>query len=107
MKRGWLKRLLRLLTVMLFLAFGIGLFAYFNLRDVVVWYANRGNPRLELDVRRTSLRWNGIELSDVVLKLRENNEEVVRIPSARIGFSWSDLGRTVGHAAWPSQFGSR
>jgi hypothetical protein len=93
MKRGWLKRLLRLLTVMLFLAFGIGLFAYFNLRDVVVWYANRGNPRLELDVRRTSLRWNGIELSDVVLKLRENNEEVVRIPSARIGFSWSDLGQ--------------
>ena len=96
MKRGWRKRLLRLLTVLFFLAFGIGLYIYLNLRDVVVWYANRENPRLELDVRRASLRWNGIELSEVPLKLRENNEEVVRIPSARIGFSLSGGGYASG-----------
>src|SRR5262245_53525022 len=93
MKRGWLKRLLRLVAVLAFIALGVALYAYLNLRDVVVWYANRGNPQLELDVRHASLRWNGIELGDVILKLRATNGEVVRIPSARIRFSWSDLGQ--------------
>ena len=91
MKRRWLKRLLVVAAVLVLVTLGAGFYAYINLRDVVVWFANRGDPRLVLDLRRAALHWHRLELSDVVLRLRESNEEVVRIDSAAIGFSWRDL----------------
>src|SRR5436189_3924659 len=91
MKKRWLKWLLYAAVLLVFLALGVGLYAYLNIRDIVVWYANRENPRLVLDLRAASLRWNRIELSDIVLKLRDNNQEVVRIDSADISFSWDRL----------------
>lgn len=93
MKRRWLRRLLVFAAIVLFVTVGVAFYVYLNLRDIVVWYANRENPQLVLQLRSATLHWNRIELSDVTLKLRENNEEVVRIPSAKIGVSWSDIGQ--------------
>src|SRR6476660_1431689 len=92
MKKRWLKRLLVLTALLLFVILGTAFYVYINLREIVVWYANRQYPELVLELRGAALRWSHIEFSDVVLKLRENNEEVVRIPSAKIGFSLIDLG---------------
>src|ERR1044071_3072213 len=91
MKRRWLKRLFLVATVLILVALGTGFYLYINLRDVVVWFANRGHPRLVLDLHGAAMHWNRMELSDLVLKLRENNEEVVRIDSAALEFSWRDL----------------
>ena len=68
-----------------------GLYVYSNFRDVVVWFANRGHPQLVVSVRHATLHWHRAELSDVVLKLRDNKEDVVRIDSAVINFSWRGL----------------
>ena len=46
-RRRWWKRL-RILGTILLLA---GLLAYLNIRGIVVWFANRGNPPLILDLR--------------------------------------------------------
>ena len=97
MKRRWLKRFLVVTAVLVLVTLGAGFYAYINLRDVVVWFANRGHPWLVLDVRRAVLHWNRVEFSDVVLKLRENNEEAVRMDSATVKFSWRDLrGHSIG-----------
>src|SRR5437762_3260591 len=90
MKR-WLRRLRFVATFLLIATLVGGFYAYFKLRDIVVWYANRGDSQLVLDLHRASLHWHRLRLSDVVLRLRENNEEVVRIDSATIKFSWRDL----------------
>ena len=91
MKRRWLKRFLVVAAALVFVTLGAGFYAYINLRDVVVWFANRGHPRLALDLRRAVLHGHRVEFSDVVLRLRENNEEAVRIDSAVIEFSWRGL----------------
>jgi hypothetical protein len=89
-KRGR-KRLRRLAAVLLFVPLLAGLYAYINFRDVVVWYANRGQPQLVFDVRRASLHWHRVHFSDVVLKVRGNGEEVVHVDSAVIDFTWRGL----------------
>lgn len=90
-KRRWRRRLLVFAAVLLFVPLLAGLYAYINFRDVVVWFANRGHPQLVLDVRRASLHWHRVHFSDVVLKVRGNNEEVVHIDSAVIEFTWRGL----------------
>jgi hypothetical protein len=92
MKKGrWRRRLRIFTTVLFFTALLAGLYAYINFRDVVVWFANRGHPQLVLDVRRASLHWHRVRFSDVVLKVRGNNEEVVHIDSAVVEFTWRGL----------------
>jgi hypothetical protein len=92
MKKGrWRKRLSIVAAVLLLAPVVAGVYAYANFRDVVVWFANRGHPELVIGVRRATLHWHRVELSDVVLKLRDNSEEVVRIDSAEIQFSWRGL----------------
>jgi hypothetical protein len=91
-KKGrWGKRLRRLAAAVILIPLLAGLYAYMNFREVVVWFANRGHPQLVLDVGRATLHWHRMHFSDVVLKLRDNKEEVVRIDSAAIKFSWRDL----------------
>jgi hypothetical protein len=91
-KKGrWRRRLLIVAAVLLLAPLLAGFYAYIHFRDVVVWFANRGHPGLVLDVRRAALQWHRVKLSNVVLRLRENNEEVARIDSAVIEFSWRGL----------------
>jgi hypothetical protein len=90
-KKRWRRRLRNFVAVLLLVPLLAGLYAYFNFRDVVVWFANRGHPQLVLGVRHATLHWHRMEFSDVVLKLRDNKEEVVRIDSATIKFSWRGL----------------
>lgn len=91
-KKGrWRKRLLVFVAVLLLAPVVAGFYAYANFRDVVIWFANRGHPELVVGVRRAALHWHRVELSDVVLKVRGKNEEVVRIDSAVIEFSWRGL----------------
>lgn len=90
-KKRWRKLLRVFAAVFLFTLLLAGLYAYINFRDVVVWFANRGHPQLVLDVRRASLHWHRVHFSDVVLKVRGNNEEVVHIDSAVIEFTWRGL----------------
>src|SRR4249920_734071 len=90
-KRRWGKRLRRLAAVVILVPLLAGVYAYMNFRDVVVWFANRGHPELVVSVRRAALHWHRMDFSDVVLKLRDNKEEVVRIDSAVINFSWRGL----------------
>lgn len=92
MKMRWLKRFLVFTSLLLVVMLCAAFYLYWNIREIVVWYANRQYPELMLDLRRASLHWNHIQITDAVLKLRENSEEVVRIPSAKIGFGLSDLG---------------
>lgn len=87
MKRRWRKRLLIVAGILLV----AGIFAYLNLRGVVVWFANRGDPLLVLELRHASLYWDRLELSGVVFKLRGTSEEVVRADSAVTEFSWRGL----------------
>ncbi len=91
MKKRWLKTLLIGAAVMILATLAAGICAYLNLRDVVVWFANRGHPRLVLGLRRAELHSGRVEFFDLVLKLRENNEEAVHIDSAVIAYSWRDL----------------
>jgi hypothetical protein len=92
MKRGrWRRRLLIVAAVLLLAPLLAGFYAYIHFRDVVVWFANRGHPGLVLDVRRAALHWHRVKLSNVVLRLRENSEEVAQIESAVIEFSWRGL----------------
>lgn len=91
-KKGrWGKRLRRIAAVLLLVPLLAGLYAYLNFRDVVVWFANRGHPQLVLGVRHATLHWHRMEFSDVVLKLSDNKEDVVRIDSAVIRFTWRGL----------------
>jgi hypothetical protein len=90
-KRRWGKRLRIIAAAVLLVPLLAGLYAYLNFRDVVVWFANRGHPQLVLGVRHAALHWHRMEFSDVVLKLRDNKEEVARIDSAVIKFSWRGL----------------
>ncbi len=90
-KKRWRKRLLIFAAVLLLAPVLAGFYAYANFREVLVWYANRGHPELALSVRRATLHWHRAELSGVVLKVRGSNEEVVRIDSAVIKFSWRGL----------------
>ncbi|PYJ12202.1 MAG: hypothetical protein DMF06_00325 [Verrucomicrobia bacterium] len=90
-KRRWGKRLRNLAAALVLIPLIAGLYAYLNFRDVVVWFANRGHPELVVSVRHAALHWHRMEFSDVVLKLRHNKEEVVRIDSAVINFSWRGL----------------
>ena len=93
MKRRWLRRIFFLTALLLLLVLVAGVYVYSNLREIAVWYANRQYPALALDLRRAALGWNHIEFSDVVLRLRDTNEDVVRIPSVRVKFSWGGLGQ--------------
>jgi hypothetical protein len=90
-KSRWGKRLRRVAAAVLLIPLLAGVYAYMNFRDVVVWFANRGHPQLVLGVRKATLHWHHMEFSDLVLKLRDNKEEVVRIDSAVIKFSWRGL----------------
>jgi hypothetical protein len=91
-KRGrWGKRLRRIAAAVILIPLLAGFYAYINFRDVVVWFANRGHPQLVLGVRNATLHWHRMEFSDLVLTLRDNKEEVVRIDSAVIKFTWRGL----------------
>ena len=86
-RRRWWKRL-RIFGTILLLA---GLLVYLNVRGIIVWFANRGNPPLMLDLRSASLHLDRLELSGVVIKMRGTKEEVIRADSASVEFSWQSL----------------
>jgi hypothetical protein len=91
-KKGrWGRRLRIFAAVVLLVPLLAGVYAYMNFRDVAVWFANRGHPQLVVGVRHATLHWHRMEFSGVVLKLSDNKEEVVRIDSAVIKFTWRGL----------------
>ncbi|MEI8340045.1 MAG: hypothetical protein WCH43_00725, partial [Verrucomicrobiota bacterium] len=91
-KRRWAVCLCRTILAFVLILLGFAFLAYRNLRDVVVWFANRSHSQLSLSLEKvefTSLE--RLVFSGIVVKQRGTPEEVVRIDSANVDFKWSEL----------------
>jgi len=88
----WLRRLTFLAVVLSSLIAAVLVYLYYNLTDVVVWFANRVHPELVAELKHAAFTGaRKIEIKGLSLKLRDNKEQVLGIEKAEIGFTWHDL----------------
>ncbi|MGB8354227.1 MAG: hypothetical protein WCD79_10095, partial [Chthoniobacteraceae bacterium] len=68
------------------------IYLYYNLTDIVVWFANRVHPELVAELKHAAfVSLHSIEVKNLTLKLRNPGEQVLGIEKADIDFHWRDL----------------
>ena len=88
----WLRRLTFLAVVVAALIAAVLIYLYYNLTDVVVWFANRVHPELVAELKHAAfVSLHRIEAKNLTLKLRNHSEQVLGIEMAGIDFHWRDL----------------
>src|SRR5580698_2401116 len=88
----WLRLLAFFAVVVTTLTAAVLIYLYYNLTDVVVWFANRVHPELVAELKHAAFASaHSIEVKNLTLKLRNPGEQVLGIEKADIDFHWRDL----------------
>jgi len=88
----WLRRICYFLSTVMLMAVVALFYLYYNLSVVVVWFANRANPALAMELDGAGfVGGNRIELRNLSLKLSNANERIVGIEKAVVDFDWQNL----------------
>ena len=88
----WLRLLAATLALLLACLIILSFYLYHNLTDVVVWFANRSQPGMALELQRAEFTSGSrIEFQNLTLKTGRQSDPALRIEKAVIDFTWNDL----------------